>query len=354
MVPKQPLGASNYSRTSTIRYWGVFDAGRNARRHPSPVVAPCSLEPHFLENFGTDVQLDELSDDHGSLRIDGQESVGSVQTRVETHIDLEVPVPLVEASFSAVLDSPTAFESYACDLQPIRSSHEDCVGVGNDRNQLSLFEACGTIYKSPMPVNMSHQERFLLYHYSHRVVNLFCALGNPKTPWKLVHLPKVVQSVGELSISGSITRIRAALKSSLLSISAFCIANDHKNRQEDYKASHWCNEAILLRGKAIQLLKLAVEHDFNPKSAPRYKDFLATMLSMISINVSTCSVSVVVLSLAYALERSCLEIQHLVPYTSLVLQSSFSMPRSGRHAIRSRPTPYIAHSSTCKRYTKAL
>ena len=42
----------------------------------------------------------------------------------------------------------------------------------------------------------------------------------------------------------------------------------------------------MLRGKAIELLKKAVENDLDGKGVPKYKEFLATMLSMITINVS--------------------------------------------------------------------
>lgn len=129
-------------------------------------------------------------------------------------------------------------------------------------------------------------ERFLMHHYMHRVVNLFCVIDNKKSPWKLIHLPKALQSIGELNIDGSSTRIRDALRSALLSISAFCLSNDGMLRQCDDDAARWAHQATRFRGRSIQLLKDAVEKDFHAATPPRYKEFLATMLSMITINVS--------------------------------------------------------------------
>jgi hypothetical protein len=274
-----PRRGTDYSGTSTIRYWGVFDVGRNVghqvERNASPV-SGCSHD----ERYSHDSLSDEASQEGNWLVDDSEARSDSTSPHREALLGPEDPPTRVQ---------PLPIPVSLCPghTQASRSSPKENDNAQSDRDQLSLYEVCGTIYKSPKPVNLSCQDRFLLYHYSQRVVNLFCVVGNPKTPWKLIHLPRVIQSVGDLSITGSVTQIRSALKSALLSVSAFCISNDHKNRQEIDKSDYWSNEAMLLRGKAIQHLKLAVEHDFRPEAAPRYKDFLATMLSMISINVNS-------------------------------------------------------------------
>jgi arginine metabolism regulation protein II len=138
----------------------------------------------------------------------------------------------------------------------------------------------------PKASYLSDVERFLMYHYIHRVVNLFCVIDNQKSPWKLIHLPKALQSVGDLNISGSSSRIRDALRNALLSISAFCLSNDGTFRQCEDDAAKWAQNASRYRAKSIKLLKDAVEKDLHPASPTGYKEFLATMLSMVSINVS--------------------------------------------------------------------
>ncbi|KAJ6043387.1 hypothetical protein N7499_005812 [Penicillium canescens] len=139
------------------------------------------------------------------------------------------------------------------------------------------------------------QERFLMGHYRNRVVNIFCVIDNAKSPWKTIHLPSVLQCAGELSFGGTTTRIRNALRNSLLSISAFYFSNDLRANRRNEEAENWGTIASRYRCDAIGLLKYAVEIDLYAEEKPRYKEFLATMLSMITINVMsgdtrTCSV----------------------------------------------------------------
>lgn len=140
------------------------------------------------------------------------------------------------------------------------------------------------IVHNPSPFDMPPVERFLLNHYVHRVVHLFCVIDYDKSPWKIIHIPRVLQSVGELTLYGSTSTIRNALRNALLSVSAFYLANDHDSRSCLPEAGAWTNDAIRFRGRAIRLLKQAIESS-TPQSRPKYKEFLATMLSMITINV---------------------------------------------------------------------
>ncbi|RAH81530.1 hypothetical protein BO86DRAFT_430933 [Aspergillus japonicus CBS 114.51] len=139
------------------------------------------------------------------------------------------------------------------------------------------------------------RERLLMHHYRHRVVNLFCVIDNSKSPWKTIHLPRVLQCAGELSFGGTTTRIRDALRKSLLSISAFYLSNDHRAHHRLADAERWDTLASRYRCDAIGMLKYAVETDLYTDQRPKYKEFLATMLSMVTINVmsgdtSTCGV----------------------------------------------------------------
>lgn len=149
--------------------------------------------------------------------------------------------------------------------------------------------AKGDIIRNPTPIYLSNVEHFLMHHYMHQVVQLFCIFDNKKSPWNTIHLPRALQSVGQLNVEGSSTRIRDALRNTLLSISAFYFANDSGLRSCADESATWIKEATYFRCKAIQLLKAALENDIDQRDSPKYKDFLATMLSMISINVSTSS-----------------------------------------------------------------
>ncbi|SCO76435.1 related to ARG81-Transcription factor involved in arginine metabolism [Fusarium oxysporum] len=142
-----------------------------------------------------------------------------------------------------------------------------------------------SFFLSPTPSFLSRNESFLMYHYSKRVLYIFSVVDHEKSPWKTIHLAKALQATGELTVQGSTSRIRSALTRTLLAISAFLFSNDNKLSHRDDEARNWRVAAENYRCKAVQLLRDAVENDFYCKSPPKYKEFLATTLSMITINV---------------------------------------------------------------------
>lgn len=144
----------------------------------------------------------------------------------------------------------------------------------------------------PEPYLSSELERHLMYNYSQHVVNIFCVVDNAKSPWKTIHLPRAMQCVGELSLHGSTSRVRKALRNALLSISGFFLSNKHKTGHCHSQARYWHEIASSYRFSAIGLLKSSVESDLYSESRPKYKEILATMLSMVSINVSLRPTSV--------------------------------------------------------------
>ncbi|KAI6372864.1 hypothetical protein MCOR25_003601 [Pyricularia grisea] len=112
---------------------------------------------------------------------------------------------------------------------------------------------------------------------------------------KTIHLPRVLQSVGQLTVQGSSSTTRDALRNTLLSISAFYLCNESRSKKSEEEAGRWSNHAIIFQSRAIKLLKDAVEGNATAASPPKYKELLATMLSMITINVmsgdnTTCGI----------------------------------------------------------------
>lgn len=166
----------------------------------------------------------------------------------------------------------------------------------------------------PLASLLPSQERFLMHHYMHRVVNIFCVIDNAKSPWKTIHLPRAIQGAGELSIMGTTSRIRSALRNALLSISAYYFSNVQGSHPHQDGADEWVEAATRYRYNAIGLLKKAVEADLYSPEKPKYKEYLATMLSMITINASFLHYYVSFLY-TYICIRSCLEIQVLVEST---------------------------------------
>ncbi|SCN67554.1 ARG81-Transcription factor involved in arginine metabolism [Fusarium fujikuroi] len=180
---------------------------------------------------------------------------------------------------------PDRFNYYTSTPQPSQQQ---------DDRALWWKDTSNTIIHNPSPLPLPTLERFLLNHYVHRVVHLFCVISYEKSPWKTIHLPRVLQSAGQLSLHGSTTKVREALRNALLSISAFYLANDNRERGCENEGDRWEEDAVRFRGRAIKLLKETVEGS-TPQSRPKYKELLATMLSQITINVmsgdtSTCGI----------------------------------------------------------------
>lgn len=191
---------------------------------------------------------------------------------------------LAVAAHPGAISSPLGLSGDTRSTSHPKSPGGFCSGQANDDITSETQQGFPPLTSPLVPVAISSQERYLMSHYRDRVVNLFCVIDNAKSPWKTIHLPRVLQCAGELSIGGTTTRILDALRKSLLSISAFYLSNDHRTHRRNDDAESWGTVASRYRCDAIGLLKHAVETDLYAGQRPKYKDFLATMLSMITIN----------------------------------------------------------------------
>ncbi|KAF5006439.1 hypothetical protein FDECE_7199 [Fusarium decemcellulare] len=273
-----------------IRCFGVFDPSKRPLDEievslQSPATGQSDVA-HFDSTYSP-----PRSTDSESLSITNHTDVSQECTAITT---LSIPsittqdIPASDYLFIDPLLSDGATESlvpfdYMQQLGSIDLQANDfTVSLGNDDWEAALN---ASIPRCPSPAYLSSKEQFLMHHYVNRVVHLFCTLDNPKSPWKTIHLPRALQSAGELTIQGSTSKIRGALRSALISISAFCLSNDNKVQLREDESLKWASEAMFFRGSAIKLLKEAVESESLSKCRPKYKELLATMLSMISINV---------------------------------------------------------------------
>ncbi|KAJ5736217.1 uncharacterized protein N7483_001342 [Penicillium malachiteum] len=147
------------------------------------------------------------------------------------------------------------------------------------------FDLAPVVPQAPPPSYLSSNERLLMHYYTTRVVHTFPALDSPKSPWKTFHLPRALQSAGEMAVQGSTCVIRSALRNTLLSISAFYLSKHMRCQSQIDEATKWETEAMHFHGTAMNLLNESVNARFTSPTRPKYKEVLATMLSMVSINV---------------------------------------------------------------------
>lgn len=282
-----------------IHNFGVFDPGIRTSRALIPShgdkITPCTTlsdtDPTYTSFSDVRLGTDQVDDNVTEYCITGHSD--SAQTSLHLSDGIS-PDDLGPGSVTQQ-HSPLWFEETGLRLDETQGQNAeearenvfqsiDTTGVLSPHYQWRA--PSGRVIQNPSPSSLPEQEQFLMYHYSHRVVNLFCVIDNKKSPWKTIHLPRALQSIGQLTVTGSSSTIRDALRNALLSISAFYLSNDSKKNLCVDEATRWARKATMLRGKAIELLKDAIENDINDKSAPKYKEFLATMLSMITINVS--------------------------------------------------------------------
>lgn len=212
----------------------------------------------------------------GSPLLNQEDSVDIDSNHTSTNPPTTDDIVFSNAVYSAI--DKLDFQSQQ---SPFRSSSNAYFSPG------SWEPAIISIPKLPSgPQTLSEQEKYLMHHYMNRVVHCFAVISNHKSPWKTQHLPRALQAAGELDVTGSTSRIRLALLRTLLSISAFVLSNEYRSHGQDEMAASWRQVASTLRSQAILLLQSAIETDLCSPGNPKYKEFLATMLSMITINVS--------------------------------------------------------------------
>ncbi|KAK1472412.1 hypothetical protein CCUS01_05796 [Colletotrichum cuscutae] len=74
----------------------------------------------------------------------------------------------------------------------------DRVSSSSSRHQRWPGISVSTELPRPPMAVISERERFLMHHYMHRVVNIFCVIDNAKSPWKTIHLPRAIQGAEQV------------------------------------------------------------------------------------------------------------------------------------------------------------
>lgn len=112
------------------------------------------------------------------------------------------------------------------------------------------------------------------------------AVNTPKSPWKSIHLPRTLQGRGELAILGSTLHAQNALLHALLTISAFNFVSHHSRATQEQQAQNLRAIALNCKARVVTYLKACLRDDCPLSKRGKYKEVLAAILSMITINVS--------------------------------------------------------------------
>lgn len=136
------------------------------------------------------------------------------------------------------------------------------------------------------PTFLTVQVKYLLDHYSNNVLHIFSILDNKDTPWRNFHLPRAYQCCTELEVVGKSSPARSALLHAILSVSAFHLQNKHMHLNQTETAMKWANIASTHRFQALDYLTTSAADPLTASTNSEYKELLAAMLSMVTVDVS--------------------------------------------------------------------
>ncbi|KAH2165248.1 hypothetical protein KXV74_005709 [Aspergillus fumigatus] len=272
------INSSSEEVSANIQNFGVFSLA--SASCPAPVDDPSTTAPYMPKDF----QLEngyELNFDPDPVLIGSESSHDNSEAEAAWNLcnlhgeqlPLDFPPQQVLAPSAisvppGIVSTPSDPSDNAVGSQPFEVGALLFLEDANSRLPNKAAQALPTPTHCLENLEVPSQERLLMGHYRNRVVNLFCVIDNAKSPWKTIHLARVLQCAGELSFGGTTTRIRDALRKTLLSISAFYLSNDCRARHRNDEAESWGTVASRYRCDAIGLLKshLLIEEDTTPSS----------------------------------------------------------------------------------------
>lgn len=126
---------------------------------------------------------------------------------------------------------------------------------------------------------------YLLHHFTTDVVDFMTAVPTPKGPWKTVHLPRAIQGCGEVAFRGTTSHARNALLHALLAIGAYNLGAKCTTSGQTSHASSWRQVALEHTNRSIAYLKSCLQSHCAISERGKYKEVLAAMLAMITVEV---------------------------------------------------------------------
>lgn len=132
--------------------------------------------------------------------------------------------------------------------------------------------------------NIPTQSHYLLEHYKSLVTKTFSPIHKRKSPWSVLHLPRAMLALAEISIFRTTQHAHTSLFYSVLAVSAFNMDNLHRRHSDG--ATYWKSIGDGFRCAAQASLQSTCEVEASGKTQSKYKDVLMAILSMVTISVS--------------------------------------------------------------------
>ncbi|KAF9890817.1 hypothetical protein FE257_005388 [Aspergillus nanangensis] len=195
------------------------------------------------------------------------------------------------------------------------------------------------------PTFLTIQIRYLLSHYTQNVLPIFSILDNDETPWRNFHLPRALQCCSELEVTGTSPNSRQALLHAVLSSSAYNLQNRYLGTGQTDLEQRWQSAASHHRLLAVKCLRESAAHPQAASTNSEYKELLAAMLSMVTINVisgdtKTCSIHL------KGCESLIIAHQKNRPTGKTTSHILLSPPHADRHSLDLPSIPIFDHGVT--------
>ncbi|RSL41410.1 hypothetical protein CEP54_015829 [Fusarium duplospermum] len=140
-------------------------------------------------------------------------------------------------------------------------------------------------FTSSLDTSVSSHAHFLLEHYKSQMGKLFSPLRLRKSPWSILHFPRALSALPELSIFKMTKHAHTSFFYAVLAVSAFNWDNIH--RQQKDSTTYWRNVGEGFRRGARKELQRTCETELAGEKSSKYKDILMAILTVVTISVVT-------------------------------------------------------------------
>jgi arginine metabolism regulation protein II len=101
----------------------------------------------------------------------------------------------------------------------------------------------------------------------------------------MVYLPRALQGYGDIAFQGTTSTARNALLHTILTIRAYNVAASRMTTGRALDSYNWQEVAMRHNAQSVTYLKACLQSDFPVSKRGKYKEILATIMSMITIRV---------------------------------------------------------------------
>lgn len=126
--------------------------------------------------------------------------------------------------------------------------------------------------------SVSRDAVFLLKHYGSTVINLMTPFRHSKTPWHVLFLPQVKDSLAALTLGEDLSHASLCAFYGTLAISAFSLGGVSQSRK-------WLEQGSSYKQQAREEARLMLETAYNSPKVAKYKTTLIALLTMAQVSM---------------------------------------------------------------------